>query len=110
MIIIDANLSPRLKVGLRKYFPGCVHVSDLRLSQADDMDIFRYAKQNNYHILSKDSDFEKLVLQYGSPPKLLWIKLGNCRTTEIAQVLENKRHEITAFLEHPQFSVLYITP
>ena len=109
MILIDANLSHRLKVALRDQFPGTVHVSDVQLSKADDDDIWHYARQHALHILTKDGDFENLLRQHGPPPKVIRIKIGNASTKTIGQVLTEKRAAIAAFLNDPAHSLLYIT-
>ena len=43
---------------------------------ADEI-IWEYAKNNNFTVISKDSDFYQRALLYGHPPKLIWLRIGN---------------------------------
>jgi len=64
---------------------------------AEDSEIWDYAKENRYTIVTKDDDFEQRSILYGHPPKLIWIRLGNCRTSDIYCLLRNSYKVITAF-------------
>ncbi len=44
----------------------------------------------NVIIVSKDSDFKELIDWYGSPPKLILIKFGNCSNQLFWQKLKPK--------------------
>ena len=46
-------------------------------------------------IVTKDSDFPERVLIEGGPPKILWLQLGNCSTTEIEMLLRDAHREIS---------------
>jgi predicted nuclease of predicted toxin-antitoxin system len=46
---------------LRGEFPDTAHVADIGLAQATDRQIWEYASQNDYVIVSKDSDFRQLA-------------------------------------------------
>ncbi|GGF12226.1 DUF5615 family PIN-like protein [Flavobacterium limi] len=53
-------------------FPECLHSKDIAVNQpAKDIEIWEFAKQNNYTILTHDDDFEKLLLLKGVPPKVI---------------------------------------
>jgi predicted nuclease of predicted toxin-antitoxin system len=41
--------------------------------------------------VTKDSDFHEKSLLRGSPPKVVWLQLGNCSTREIQELL---RHHV----------------
>jgi predicted nuclease of predicted toxin-antitoxin system len=51
-----------------------------------------------YTIVSKDADFRQRSFLYGPPPKVIWIGLGNCSTSQIAGLLRKHLDEIEAFL------------
>ncbi len=38
-------------------------------------------------MLTKDSDFVRLLEQRGSPPKILWLTCGNTSETALQQIL-----------------------
>jgi predicted nuclease of predicted toxin-antitoxin system len=69
-LLFDQNLSPRLPRLLADIYPECVHVREVGLRDADDSAIWEYAKQNDYALVSKDSDFQQRSLFYGAPPEL----------------------------------------
>ena len=85
-ILIDKNLSHRIK----KIFPASIHVSDLKMDKADDIEIWNMGKRESYCILTKDKDFLNYTAKYGPPPKIIFIKCGNVSTNEIINTLEIK--------------------
>jgi predicted nuclease of predicted toxin-antitoxin system len=64
----------------------CHHVLDVGLSEASDADICRYAAARDLIVVSKDEDFLYLADQLDTRIKLLWVRLGNFRTSGTAQV------------------------
>jgi len=59
-------------------------------------------------LVSKDSDFHELSLLYGSPPKVVWIRRGNCTTRQIEFILRNKLEDIRALVGNPESTYLVI--
>lgn len=96
-LLFDQNLSPRLVPALMDLFPGSVHVRDLGLQSADDEAVWDYAVKNGFSIVSKDSDFRQRSFVFGHPPKVIWIRRGNCSTTEIEAILRARHSEILSF-------------
>ena len=96
-LLFDQNVSPRLAAGLSDVFPGSVHVRDIGLARASDAAIWRYARDHDLTIISKDSDFHQVSFLRGPPPKVIWIRRGNCTTTDIKALLRSSRTEILAF-------------
>ena len=92
-LLFDQNLSPRLIQLVADLYPKCLHVRDISLQEADDNEIWAYAQQNDYIIVSKDSDFQARSLLYGSPPKFIWLRVGNCTVDIIEKLL--RRHSAT---------------
>jgi predicted nuclease of predicted toxin-antitoxin system len=77
-LLFDENLSPRLVERLKDVYPDSQHVSDVELGSANDSAIWEYAKRYWFAIVSKDSDFAERGVLEGDPPKVIWIRLGNC--------------------------------
>jgi len=48
-------------------------------------------------IVSKDADFHQRSFVRGAPPKVVWIRRGNCSTDEIAGLLRQFHGEMLAF-------------
>ncbi|MEW6130312.1 MAG: DUF5615 family PIN-like protein [Acidobacteriota bacterium] len=43
----------------------------------------------NYLLVTKDADFSDLCMLYGFPPKVIWIRRGNCTNHTIEELLRN---------------------
>lgn len=96
-LLFDQNLSHRLARMLVDVYPDCVHVRDVGLKTATDTVIWEYARHQNYMIVSKDSDFHQRSFVLGHPPKVVWVRLGNCATGVIETLLRNHVDDIQAF-------------
>ncbi len=96
-LLFDQNLSPRLKWALNDICPETLHVRDVGLESAGDVEIWSYAREHGFVIVSKDSDFRQFSFTFGHPPKVAWIRRGNCSTSEIESILRDRYDEILAF-------------
>lgn len=56
-----------------------------------------YVRDRDLTIVSKDADFHHLSFVQGPLPKVIWIRRGNCSTTDIAALLQSNRIGILAF-------------
>ena len=110
-LLFDENLAPRLAVALADLYPGSVHLSDCGLRGASDLEVWEYARENGFFITSKDSDFARRSFLAGGPPKVIWLRIGNCTTTRADFVLRNAAARIKDFesseescliLKHPR--------
>ena len=98
-ILIDENISSRLIFRIQHVFPDVEHVKTLGLMTANDFSIFMYARQNVYDaVLTLDEDYYNLQLTHGMPPKIIWLRVGNCSTNALAQIILNNADTIYAFL------------
>jgi predicted nuclease of predicted toxin-antitoxin system len=107
-LLFDQNVSPRLASLLADLFPDCAHVENLGLGTSDDLAIWQYAKANDYVIVSKDEDFNLLSVARGTPPKVLWLLLGNCKTSEIEAAIRCELAAIQQFEADPNAGTLVI--
>lgn len=85
----DAQLPPMLAEWLSKKF--CVEARSLRdlgLHDATDLEIFDAAQRAKAVIISKDSDFVRLVRHHGAPPQLLWVTCGNVTNGRLQAVFD----------------------
>ncbi len=57
-LLFDQNLSYRLPELLKTLYPDSAHVSSIGLRDASDSEIWDYAKEHGFVIVSKDSDFQ----------------------------------------------------
>src|SRR5262245_34831953 len=96
-LLFDENLSPQLVRLLADLFPDSQHVRDVGLQAADDSVIWKYAQENSLIICSKDSDMHQRSFLLGYPPKVVWVRLGNCSTSDVATLLGKHFTAIEAF-------------
>ena len=96
-LLFDQNLSPRLPRLLADIYPDCVHVREVGLRDADDLEVWEYARINGFAIVSKDSDFQQRSLLYGSPPKFIWLRVGNCPFKTVEELLRRHSAAIHTF-------------
>lgn len=81
--LIDNQLPPALAQHLRKRGHDCEHVLDVGMAEALDIEICRYAEVHQRIIVSKDEDFLYLASHSKIKFTLIWVQLGNCRTTAL---------------------------
>jgi predicted nuclease of predicted toxin-antitoxin system len=108
-LLFDENLSPKLVEALADIFPDSTHVDRIGLGGSADNDVWGYAKVNGFTLVSKDSDFYDLSMLFGHPPKVIWIKRGNCTNRQIQLLLRNKLEPIRIFHTDRQVSFICIT-
>ena len=74
----DHNLSPRLVALLADIFAGSSHLSFVGLERVSDQDVWNDALAHGYTIVTKDTDSSEFGLLRGFPPKVIWLRIGNC--------------------------------
>ena len=107
-LLFDQNLSSRLVVDLADLFPESQHVRNVNLHTADDIQLWRYAAHNQFAIVSKDADFHQRSFVFGHPPKVIWIRRGNCSSKDICDILQAHLSEILDFENDVDASFLAI--
>jgi predicted nuclease of predicted toxin-antitoxin system len=105
-LLFDEQLSPRLASALQGECPGSQHVHDAGLGSADDRAVFAHARLHGFLVVTKDSDFADLAVSLGSPPKVVWLRLGNGSTSQVLEVLRSQLHSIREFAADPGSAVL----
>ena len=102
-------MSPKLAEFLRDEYPGSIHVRDAGLQGAADHQIWEYARDRGFVIVSKDDDFRQRSFLHGAPPKVIWLQVGNAGTAAIAELLRDRSASLRAF-ESEDESTLLILP
>ncbi|MCB9282997.1 MAG: DUF5615 family PIN-like protein [Lewinellaceae bacterium] len=105
---MDNNISQRLCKKLDAIFPGIVHVEDVGLDDSTDELVWDYARSNGLTIVSKDSDFNNILLLHGYPPKVVWLRCGNVPTSFVEQLLKNRATGIHQFIKNSKPGILEI--
>ncbi len=93
-MLFDQNLSPKLVKRLAHLYPNSNHLDLLELGAADDVLVWEHARSNDFVVVTKDADFADLSVLRGFPPKVLWIRRGNCSTADIEEMLRDYNAEI----------------
>ena len=93
-LLFDQNLSPSLVNRLADLYPNSNHLYNLGLDTAEDSIVWQYARENNFIVVTKDADFSELISIRGFPPKVIWIRLGNCKTNDIENIIRSHSQEI----------------
>jgi predicted nuclease of predicted toxin-antitoxin system len=105
-LLFDHNLSPRLVRRLADLYTDTSHVFLVGLDRAADTTVWNYAQTNDYIIVTKDSDFSDVSVLRGFPPKVIWLHLGNCSTSDVERTLRDGYGAIEAFANDPTSGVL----
>jgi len=93
---------------LADLYPSSVHVESLGLGTALDDAVWNYARQNDCFIVTKDADFSEISLLAGFPPKVIWIRRGNCSTQAIEMILREAYASIQAMRNDFEIGVLML--
>ena len=96
-LLFDQNLSHRLVAALQQEYPGSQHVRNVGLKDAADIAIWMYAAQHEFVIVTKDADFHQRSFLFGHPPKVVWIRAGNCSTAMIEALLRHRNQDVRTF-------------
>ena len=107
-LLFDQNLSPKLVTLLENLFPNSIHAQDIRLDTAEDSELWNYAHKHDYMIVSKDTDFSDISIIHGHPPKVIWIRRGNCSTSIVEQILNDHYSVIQDFSTNPEQGLLIL--
>jgi predicted nuclease of predicted toxin-antitoxin system len=82
-LLIDENVSHRILRLIDENFPHSKHVTTIK-KRISDIEIWNYAKENGFIIVTYDEDFYDWQQLRGFPPKIVWLRIGNAPTKRIA--------------------------
>lgn len=108
-LLLDENLSDRIVCRIIDLYPDSEHVKTLALTNTDDGIIWEYAKENDFVIVSKDSDFHQRSLLYGHPPQFIYLRIGNSPTSKIVRILRDSFDLIIQFRNRESESILVLS-
>lgn len=107
-LLLDQNLSPRLIAQLSDIYPNVHHVQNVGLAQASDDTVWQYAREENLIIVTKDVDFHERSVLLGAPPKVVWIRRGNCSTNIIEAILRKHQTDIETLFQTDNLTFLML--
>ena len=88
-LLFDQNLSFKLVSRLSDIFPQSSHIKFNNLDTKDDWMVRAFALENDFTIVTQDSDFYDLALLHGAPPKIVWIRSGNSSTIFMEEIIRS---------------------
>ena len=94
--LIDANLPSTFSIWKKENF---THVNEIGENLSDN-EIWNYAKQHGYIIVTKDVDFSNKLFVWNAPPKVIHIKVGNIKFQEMNLLLEKNWNTIEKFISN----------
>lgn len=98
-LLLDENISWRLTEPLRPHCQAVVHVRDIGLAAGSDSSIWRYAKQHQYDLLTKDEDFVRMVLTEGFPPRVVALHHAQLPAKELTMFVVSRLPQMRKFLD-----------
>jgi predicted nuclease of predicted toxin-antitoxin system len=107
-LLFDENLSSRLVKLLAEPFPESVHIDDVGLHGCPDGDVWSYARDHGFVLVSKDNDFRQLSFLRGAPPKVVWLRIGNAPTKAVADLLRARKADVESFVGDAETALLTI--
>ena len=96
-LLFDEQLSSRLPRLLADWYPDSLHIEALDLGGAPDIILWQACVVHRCMLVSKDEDFHRLSVLNGAPPKVIWLRLGNCTTQDIVDLLQTHVEDIRRF-------------
>jgi predicted nuclease of predicted toxin-antitoxin system len=105
-LLFDHNVSHKLVPRLADIFPDSTQTRLLNFGRTNDPQLWLFAKVNEYIFVTKDRDVAELTILRGAPPKIIWLRMGNCTTMAIERTLRAEIEAIIAFVDDPDRVVL----
>jgi predicted nuclease of predicted toxin-antitoxin system len=105
-LLFDQNLLPRLVTKLADHYPDSAYIEPHALDHVLDKTVWAFAREHGYILVTQNSDFHELSLVRGAPPKVVWIRRGNCITHQIEDILRKYVPDIQSLIESPDADFL----
>jgi predicted nuclease of predicted toxin-antitoxin system len=86
-LLFDQNISHRLLKLIADILTEAEQVRTLGIENYTDKQIWEYAKENGFTIVTFDGDFYDFSLVWGHPPKIIWIRTHNQTTKKVEAIL-----------------------
>jgi predicted nuclease of predicted toxin-antitoxin system len=107
-LLFDQNSSYRVVKQLKPVLPDIAGVQEVGLLDADDYEIWEYARQQNYTIVTFDRDIPMIGSVRGFPPKIIWLRNGNANNLKLISLITNRIGEFQAFINRQNKGCLLV--
>tara|TARA_R110000850_G_scaffold115256_2_gene230457 strand:+ start:48883 stop:49224 length:342 start_codon:yes stop_codon:yes gene_type:complete len=102
-LLFDQNISFRIVKKIETFFPNSNQVRQIGIENYSDNEIWKYAKDTDFSVVTFDADFFEISNLKGHPPKIIWLRTGNLTTNNIIEILISKKEILTDFLQNPLY-------
>lgn len=85
--LVDNQLPSALARFLTDMGTEAAHVLDLGLAQSGDAELWSFAVENKFVLISKDYDFLHFLERTAPDGQLIWVRIGNCRRQALLEVV-----------------------
>ena len=109
-LLFDQNISHKILNHLPELFSESTTIKNEGLINVPDREIWEFAKENGYSIVTQDSDFSHLTSLFGFPPKVIWIRAGNVSTKQITNIIMDHLEKTKNFIadhKHGCLEIIY---
>lgn len=100
--LVDTQLPGTLARWLRGRGYDAYHVLEQGMGQSGDAEIWETCLKEERVLISKDEDFFILATRPGDSGRLLWLRIGNCRTKDLLTMLNCRWAAIKAAFAESQ--------
>lgn len=97
--LIDAQLPPGLARGIAACGYEALHIVDTELREATDRNIWNYAAEHEFVVITKDADFVVMANLSSAGAPIVWVRLGNVGNARLWASFEPLLADILARLE-----------
>lgn len=105
-LLFDEQLPEALVVALSDVFPHSLHIRLLGKGGTSDSGVWELAREYGCLLVTKDEDFHRLSVLRGAPPKVVWLRVGNCATRDLVALLRHHAPDLAAFDVQRETTVL----
>ena len=102
-LLFDQNISFRIISKIKNHFPEAKQVRQLGIENFSDIEIWKFAKENQFTIVTFDADFYDLSNLKGHPPKIIWLRFGNTLTDFLSDIIRSNASTINDFIISDDF-------
>jgi predicted nuclease of predicted toxin-antitoxin system len=107
-LLFDEQLSEKLVNLIADIFPNALHVRAMGAGGWPDHRVWQLARDHDCVLTTKDEDFHRLSVLQGAPPKVLWIRIGNCSSEDVAALLRKHEADIREFAGQSEATFLQL--
>ncbi len=105
-LLFDQNISPKIIKQLPLEILECQQVRFVGLEDKSDNEIFDFAKEKGFALVTFDADFVDLNALRGTPPKIIYLNTGNLTTQKVSDLILNNLLSIQHYLSSETDDIL----